>query len=307
MKKPVNKLRGVLLAAAIGTAFFLLLNAPTVVRFWNQYVQSHYDISLSDAASMGISVDDVKKYVNNYMLVPNYDVETYLESQISSPSIGENYTFHVRIADTGIVHLSIDKYFYILAFDPSGRSSGMFPWVQPYTLTSSISHSKWPAWSEDVTLPANVQRDDLFNGFVGNVELRYSIRFPDDPQYIGVWTFYVVVFDASYVDRWGAPFPANIHGYENKGYGNAVGFTLKQVSVQGKRDPATLVTESWPAVISLLLPFFLSCWGYYKEADRIDDLLSKAHRIASENWLWVAIVLVVVYLAAKLSLWLATV
>jgi hypothetical protein len=261
----------------------------------------------------------VAQYVSQQDYVSNYRVDVLVD-QGSGTEVGGQFLFHMVIQNTGINTLSADKYFYIVAFNPSGKLSAIFPtpgtgyqyvnvWSPP-SQRSNIQQSyqptnKWADWS---SIGVNFVHDVLFNGTVGASPIWYRVSIPDDSSNLGTWKIYILVFDKVYLDRWDNPLTCKAaEPYSNTQYcppdlNNALTSSLIQFDVTAKAPTTSQpITGYVPGVVQFLVTFGASYIGYLREAKAIEGSLTKAKRKISEHWFFFVVILVVLlaYLLGK--------
>jgi len=228
-------------------------------------------------------------WIRERMFVSNYKAEIYVSRFSRTIEPGDSFVFHFYVSDLGINRLSQGKYFYILGFDPEGRLTTFFPRTTEYLGHLPATYSKYATWYIG-DLPYDSSQ--LFNGTAGDREIWYRLNVPDDPSSIGRWRIYVLVFDNTYLDRWGRPMgDQSPGGYSNPEINNAVAYTTESFDVTAKSAPQPVSMAAYvPLAIQFLVPFALTYSGYYLRAAEFEAFLLKVTKQLRKHWLFLLMV-----------------
>jgi hypothetical protein len=230
----------------------------------------------------------VADYLKVHKYVSNYDVEMPVVQLSNHVETGGRLRFHLSIKDTGINKLSEKKYFWIVVFNPDGNLAGVFPSMDGSPISAG---TKWQA--PRVPLPYNYTV--LFNGDIDGQEIQYEFSIPDDSSSIGTWKTYVLVFDDTYLDRWGKAIAC---GSTTGAYycpidlDNTVGYTLMNVDVSAKSLPVVPSLANASPWIAIVASFVFTYFAYSKRTQKIDDMLGKLSSAMKKHWFFILVLLV---------------
>lgn len=309
------------LSAVFAILITLIVNWEAIVPFLPQRQVPSLCLTLEEQLPT-YGQNEIDRLIELRRYVPDYDAHIYVSLKSEKASAGSYIQFTVKVVDNGIIKLQ-NPYFYSFLLNSEGEVVSSFPSMGHISTWDKMSSWNTRDHQNDfytdclqIESEGNsyyVPRKTLIDSYgkyvyvrAGNLywcenpsEIILQFYMKDDPSLIGRWQIFVILYDGSYVDRFGEILDSN----------NFVSFQSTIFDVTSKTEPSPSPTSGdiFRLVFSFaafIATFSLTYFGIYSELEKNKEKLNKAWIKIKEHAIFFASIIIIILLFVAYILWL---